>query len=81
MGLGFLPKRDSMCKEVEQWTILKKLDRLLGLCNCCMYKTFDYILADECRMCTIRKGILKIIQEKQQVDVPASSLPNTLISG
>ncbi len=64
MGLGFLPKRDAMCKEIEQWTTLRKLDTLLGLCNCCIYKTFDYILSDECRMCNVRKGIQKILTEK-----------------
>ncbi len=81
MSLGFLPKRDSMCKEIEQWTILKKLDRLLGLCNCCVYKTFDYILADECRMCTIRQGILLIVKEKQRAGSHAGKIPNTAITG
>ncbi len=75
MGLGFLPKRDSMCKEIEQWTVLRKLDTLLGLCNCCMYKTFDYILADECRMCTIREGILLIVKEKQCAGSQSDELP------
>ena len=74
MGLGFLPKRDSMCKEIEQWTALRKLDALLGLCNCCIYKTFDYILAEECRMCMIRKGILLIINEKKRTGLPEHEL-------
>ncbi len=66
MGLGFLPKRDAMCKEIERWTALRKLDTLLGLCNCCIYKTFDYILAQECRMCSVRKGIQEILTEKKR---------------
>jgi hypothetical protein len=55
-----------MYKEIEQWTACKKLDALLGLCNCCVYKAFDYILPVECRMCVIRKGILKISDEKRR---------------
>jgi hypothetical protein len=74
MGLGFLPKRDSMCKEIEQMTALRKLDTLLSLCNCCIYKTFDYILAEECRMCMIRKGILLIINEKKRTGLPEHEL-------
>lgn len=74
MSLGFLPKRDSMFKEIEQWTALRKLETLLDLCNCCIYKTFDYILADECRMCMIRKGILLIINEKKRQGSPDREL-------
>lgn len=76
MGLGFLPKRDNMCKEVELWTACKKVETLLGLCNCCVYKAFDYILPDECRMCVIRKGILRIADEKKRDGLDVSELLN-----
>lgn len=60
MGLGFLPNRESMCIEVEKWISLGKVDTLQALCNSCVYKIFDVLLAQECRMCVIRKGILWI---------------------
>jgi hypothetical protein len=66
MGLGFLPNRESMCSEVEKWTALKNIDTLQRLCNSCVYKAFDIILAQECRMCVIRKGILWIQAENQR---------------
>lgn len=66
MGLGFLPNRESMCSEVEKWTALGKIDTLQGLCNSCVYKAFDIILAQECRMCVIRKGILWIQAENRR---------------
>jgi len=48
---------------VEQWIALKRLDMLRSLCNCCVFKVFDFILAPECRMCVIRKGIVCIANE------------------
>ena len=36
---------------------------LRSLCNCCVFKVFDFILAPECRMCVIRKGIVCIANE------------------
>jgi hypothetical protein len=66
MNLSFLPNRETMLKEIEQWIILRKLDTLLGVCNCCMYKVFDFILTQECRTCTVRSGILRIVEEKRR---------------
>lgn len=54
-----------MGEEIEQWIALRKLDTLLGVCNCCMYKVFDFILTQECRTCAIRDAILMISKEKQ----------------
>ncbi len=64
MSPGFLPCLDGMHKEVEKWILLGKLDMLLGLCGCCMYNAFEFILTKECRTCAIRKGILLITDEK-----------------
>jgi len=66
MNLSFLPNTDMMCKEIEHWVELRKLDTLLGVCNCCMYKVFDFILTQECRTCTVRQGILRIVEEKRR---------------
>lgn len=66
MNLSFLPNRETMRKEIEQWIVLRKLDTLMGVCNCCMYKAFDFILTQECRTCTVRNGILSIVEEKRR---------------
>ena len=66
MDLGFLPNKETMRKEIEQWVVLRKLDTLLGLCNCCMYKVFDFILPQECRGCTVRNGILGVVEAKRR---------------
>jgi hypothetical protein len=66
MNLSFLPNSDMMRKEIEHWIELRKLDTLLGVCNCCMYKVFDFILTQECRTCTVRNGILRIVEEKRR---------------
>ncbi len=73
MNLSFLPnrktlrqERETMREEIEQWIALRKLDTLLGVCNSCMYKVFDFILTQECRTCTVRDGILRITKEEQR---------------
>lgn len=66
MGLSFLPNRDKMCKQVEQWVVLEKMDTLLSVCECCVFKTYDFILTQECRTCNVRKGILAIADEKNR---------------
>ncbi len=66
MALGFLPNRDMMCKEVEQWIALRKLDTLLSICDCCTFKTFNLILSDDCRICLVRKGILAIMENRKR---------------
>ena len=75
MGLGFLPSRESMYIEVQKWTALRQLDTLQGLCNSCVYKTFDIILAKVCRMCVIRKGILWIQTESRCDRLVCDRLP------
>ena len=66
MNLSFLPNRETMRKEIEQWIELRKLDTLMGVCNCCMYKVFDFILTQECRTCAVRDGILRIVEVKRR---------------
>ncbi len=66
MGLSFLPNRDNMCKEIEQWIALRKMDTLMSVCSCCMFKAYDFMLPKECNTCTIRRGILKIADEKNR---------------
>ncbi len=72
MGLGFLPSRDKMMKEIEQWTVLKKLDTLTGLCNCCLYRVFD--LVQECRTCKVQRGIESIAGERSEETVACGDL-------
>jgi hypothetical protein len=64
MALGFLPNKEGMSREIELWIAHKEVDILLSLCNCCIYKAFDLILARECRSCAIRQGILSIVSER-----------------
>lgn len=63
MGLGFVPSRETMVKQIEQWVALRKMDTLLSVCECCIFKTFDFILTQECRSCAVRKGILHLMDE------------------
>jgi len=74
MALGFLPSREAMCREVECWIAQQDVDTLLRLCNCCIYKTFDLILAGECRICIIRNGIRSIVRDRSQECSEASAL-------
>ncbi len=76
MALGFLPNRDTMCKEVEQWIALRKLDTLLSLCDCCTFKTFNFILSDDCRICLIRKGIVAIMEDRKRERMREQELVN-----
>ncbi len=68
MTMGFLASQDSMYHEIEQWVARGRLDTLISLCNCCVYKVFDLILTPKCRMCIIRKGIVLITNERRKTD-------------
>lgn len=61
MGISFFPSRNNMIKEVDQWIVLNKIDMLMSLCNCCLYKMFD--MAHECRSCRVRSGINRIAKQ------------------
>jgi hypothetical protein len=58
MSFSFFPSRNNMIKEVDQWIVLKRVDMLMSLCNCCVYKMFD--MGHECRSCRVRRGIQRI---------------------
>ncbi len=60
MDLSFLPSRQNMYKEVQQWIALNKLEMLLALCNCCAYKVIGFTAAHHCRSCHVRGGIMKL---------------------
>ena len=55
-----------MCKEIEQWIKSKKLDTLLNICECCVFNAYNFILTQECRTCMVRKGILRITDERSR---------------
>ncbi len=76
MIMGFLASQDSMYHEIEQWIALGRLNTLMSLCNCCVYKVFDFILAPECRMCIIRKGIV-LLTKKHGKSCAESSAPSS----
>jgi hypothetical protein len=59
MSISFFPSRSNLTKEVDQWIVLKRVDMLMSLCNCCLYKMFD--TANECRACRVRSGISRIV--------------------
>jgi hypothetical protein len=72
MSMSFLPSRDNMIKEIDQWIVLQKLDMLVGLCNCCMYKVFA---ADhECRSCRVKSGIRRIVRSQRREPVEGEEL-------
>jgi hypothetical protein len=66
MSVSFFPSRDNMIKEIEQWIVLQKLDMLVSLCNCCLYKV------SECQTCKVWGGIRRIIRtqtkDRQEVE-------------
>ncbi len=66
MGIGFFPRIAGVRKQVDQWISRKQLDGLLGLCNCCMYRPFYFILPEECRMCIVREGIVSLLSIRRQ---------------
>lgn len=72
MSMSFLPSRDSMVKEVDQWIILQKLEMLIGLCNCCMYKVLA--AGRECRSCRVRFGIRRITEAQRREPVEGEEL-------
>jgi hypothetical protein len=61
MALGFLPHRDRMLREIDHWITLRRLDTLQGICDSCVYSMFDFILTRECRTCSVRMGMLAIM--------------------
>jgi len=77
MGIGFLPNKESMGIEVKKWTARRKLETLVGLCNSCIYKAFDILLAQECRTCEIRKGIHWILNDKVGLSITDNRLLRT----
>ena len=74
MSLAFFPSRDNMMKEIQQWVVLRKLDMLQSLCNCCTYKQFDYTMSRDCRSCNVRAGIHKLVHEKKREAVESEEL-------
>ena len=65
MSLAFFPSRENMMKEVQQWIVLRKLDMLQSLCNCCVYKTFDCTMSRDCRSCNVRAGIHTLVDDER----------------
>jgi hypothetical protein len=74
MDLSFLPDRQNMYKEVQQWIMLKKLDMLLGLCNCCTNKVFGQMMARHCRTCHVRNGIVRLTRRETREPVESEEL-------
>ena len=66
MSLSFLPNRATMCKEIEQLIKSNKLDTLLSICECCVFNAYNFILTQECRACMVRKGIIRITDERSR---------------
>ena len=65
MSVSFFPSREGMYKEIQLWIATNKLDRLMSLCNCCMYKARECSVAHQCRSCSVRTGIIKIARVEQ----------------
>ncbi len=66
MSLGFFPSRESIYKEVQQWIATNKLEMLLGLCNCCTYKAVGHMASHQCRSCSVRAGIAKLVRVERE---------------
>ncbi len=61
MPVNFCPNREQMVKEVEECIESSKLDVLMSLCTCCVYKIFDEsTLVSQCMRCSVQQGISKI---------------------
>lgn len=66
MTVNFFPNREQMKREVDLCVASCMLDVLMGYCKCCVYKVFDEnTLVSECRACSVRAGIEKILIDKQ----------------
>lgn len=72
MSMGFFPSRDNMVKEVDQWIVRQKLEMLMGLCNCCMYKVL--VSGRECRSCQVRIGIRTLTENRLREPVEGEEL-------
>lgn len=71
MSVNFFPNREQMLKEIEGCVASSKLDVLLGLCTCCVYKSYDEgPLVSQCLKCSVQQGIMKISNKKKLADAP-----------
>jgi hypothetical protein len=64
MSISFFPNRNNLIKEVDQWIVLNKVDMLMSLCNCCLYKVFD--MSHACRSCRVKRGIQRIAKQMEK---------------
>ncbi len=69
MSVNFFPNREQMLKEIEGCVVSSKLDVLLGLWTCCLYKSYDEgPLVSQCLKCSVKKGIMKISNKMKLAD-------------
>jgi hypothetical protein len=69
MSVNFFPNREQMLKEIEGCVASSKLDVLLGLCTCCVYKSYDEgPLVSQCLKCSVQQGIMKISNTMKLAD-------------
>jgi hypothetical protein len=62
MELGFLPHPNCcLLREIDTMMSLRRLDVLESICDCCIYRRFEFILARECRSCSVRAGMLELM--------------------
>ncbi len=71
MTVNFCPNREQMVKEVAECIESSRLDVLLSLCTCCVYKIFDEnTLVSQCLRCSVQHGIAKISGKKKWIPSP-----------
>jgi hypothetical protein len=71
MAVNFFPHREQMLKEIEGCVASSKLDVLLGLCTCCVYKSYDEgPFVSQCLKCSVQQGIMKISNKMRMADAP-----------
>jgi len=71
MAVNFFPHREQMLKEIEGCVASSKLDVLMGLCTCCVYKSYDEgPLVSQCLKCSVQQGIMKISNKIRMADPP-----------
>ena len=69
MSVNFFPNREQMLREIEGCVTSSKLDVLLGLCTCCVYKSYDEgPLVSQCLKCSVQQGIMKISNTMKLAD-------------
>lgn len=69
MSVNFFPNREQMLKEIEGCVASSKLDVLLGLCTCCLYRSHDEgPLVSQCLKCSVQQGIMKISNTMKMAD-------------